>query len=612
MNKTEFFDKLKNGAKWDVGVSIARTNPLPLDANSVFESTEDLENYIKTNPLAYPGQIAVVIGDTTTDAYIIGKEVGSDTAEYRKLASASSTGDVAADISNLQTAVNKLTGYFDDTGKAKSATQADNATTLDNHPADYFATKSDLDTEVKARSDADTAISGKIGDLTTLTTTEKGSIVGAVTEVKGEVGTKYNYTNIVGLNDAQGEANTQVYSKSRVDQIVSSLQDAINGNKTTYVVDVYDNADSEADPKPSGLVQLLTADGAADKYKLGDAILIREQNKPDYWISNVGLPAKDATVAEGSTQVGTFEITPLEAKVQIDDSELGKNIDDKIKAFNTSTVQPIVTNVTNLTATVSDNKTAADTGIKEAKDAAAKALTDAKAYTDGKVTDINTTISGLTASISANTSAIGTATTSEAAGTGLTKRIEDVEAKADANEASINSLKQSTASATGLAEDAAPTVSLAATSDGKLAFNFGIPKGAAGERGASIFVAKINVLSQTDVNRTDIVNGADVRVGDTIFDNNGDAYTVESVADTTVHVSQAIADYNIKGKAGAAATLNAGTIGVDITKDASISMGGTENARTLDINLPAITAAEFNANGALVFTTNIPDTTAGK
>ena len=29
MTREEFFDKLNNGAKWDVGVAINRTNPLP-------------------------------------------------------------------------------------------------------------------------------------------------------------------------------------------------------------------------------------------------------------------------------------------------------------------------------------------------------------------------------------------------------------------------------------------------------------------------------------------------------------------------------------------------------------------------------------------------------
>ena len=50
MTLTEFFNKLKNGARWDVGVSINRSNALPLDANSVFKTLEDAQNYAAGNP----------------------------------------------------------------------------------------------------------------------------------------------------------------------------------------------------------------------------------------------------------------------------------------------------------------------------------------------------------------------------------------------------------------------------------------------------------------------------------------------------------------------------------------------------------------------------------
>ena len=67
MNKTDFFNKLSGGAKWDVGVSIARGNPVPLDANSVFESLEAANTYL-AGVLAYPGQFIAVVADGNTDA----------------------------------------------------------------------------------------------------------------------------------------------------------------------------------------------------------------------------------------------------------------------------------------------------------------------------------------------------------------------------------------------------------------------------------------------------------------------------------------------------------------------------------------------------------------
>ena len=77
MTIDEFFDNLKSGARWDVGVSINRSNSLPLDANSVFSSLADAENYAKGTPAegtlanAYPGQILAVVTSEETIVYYI-------------------------------------------------------------------------------------------------------------------------------------------------------------------------------------------------------------------------------------------------------------------------------------------------------------------------------------------------------------------------------------------------------------------------------------------------------------------------------------------------------------------------------------------------------------
>ena len=45
MTRTEFFEALGKVGLWDVGVSINRTTPLPLDKTSVFKSLEDAQAY---------------------------------------------------------------------------------------------------------------------------------------------------------------------------------------------------------------------------------------------------------------------------------------------------------------------------------------------------------------------------------------------------------------------------------------------------------------------------------------------------------------------------------------------------------------------------------------
>ena len=106
MTKTDFFDKLSKGARWDVGVSIARGNPLPLDANSVFASVEAAEAYI-AGVLAYPGQYITVVGENETTAYVIVTDAAGKLS-LRELATQTATGDVVKDVLALNNKVGTL------------------------------------------------------------------------------------------------------------------------------------------------------------------------------------------------------------------------------------------------------------------------------------------------------------------------------------------------------------------------------------------------------------------------------------------------------------------------------------------------------------------------
>ena len=140
MTREEFFNKLKTGAKWDVGVAINRTNPVPLDANEIFESIATMETYIKSNALAYPGQIVVVLGETETAAYLV-NAVGGEGKGYVKLAATTGSGDVGEELTKLAARVAVVEGYFEG-GIAKKAT----ADAAGNVIADTYATKAALAT----------------------------------------------------------------------------------------------------------------------------------------------------------------------------------------------------------------------------------------------------------------------------------------------------------------------------------------------------------------------------------------------------------------------------------------------------------------------------------
>lgn len=116
MTRTEFFNALKAGAVWDVGVSIHRTNPLPLDQLEIFETEQDLQTYIKTNKLAYPGQIVTLLEGNTTTVYVV-EEVGTD-AKLKELAATDDTNAALTKIENLL-------GYGEDYSGDSVKTQLD-------------------------------------------------------------------------------------------------------------------------------------------------------------------------------------------------------------------------------------------------------------------------------------------------------------------------------------------------------------------------------------------------------------------------------------------------------------------------------------------------------
>jgi len=105
MTREEFFAAKNAGALWDVGVSINRTNPLPLDKNAVFDTLENAQAYAE-GVLAYPGQFIAVVGETAVDGYLIVK--AGTGAELRKLASQTASGDIVSDLNSLATRVSGL------------------------------------------------------------------------------------------------------------------------------------------------------------------------------------------------------------------------------------------------------------------------------------------------------------------------------------------------------------------------------------------------------------------------------------------------------------------------------------------------------------------------
>lgn len=89
INKS-FFDALLDAkaAKWSAGVAFDRSNPLPLDQWSVFQTKDDAVAYVTSNAKAYPGQliaysdtngemIACIVTQNIDGTVLTIKEIGS-------------------------------------------------------------------------------------------------------------------------------------------------------------------------------------------------------------------------------------------------------------------------------------------------------------------------------------------------------------------------------------------------------------------------------------------------------------------------------------------------------------------------------------------------------
>ena len=205
MTREEFFDKLNNGAKWDVGVAINRTNPLPLDANEIFDSIASMEGYIKSNALAYPGQIVVVLGETETAAYLV-NAVGGEGKGYTKLAATTGSGDVGEELTRLAQRVSAIEGYFEG-GVAKKAT----ADAEGNVISSTYATQTALATAEQNIESNSTAISQAQDDITAL----QGTVDTLMPKAGGE------FTGAITVQAPTGDMNPA--TKKYVDDAISGI-----------------------------------------------------------------------------------------------------------------------------------------------------------------------------------------------------------------------------------------------------------------------------------------------------------------------------------------------------------------------------------------------------
>ncbi len=313
MTREEFFEKLTNGAKWDVGVAINRTNPVPLDANSVFESLDALTAYATTNALAYPGQVVSVLGTEEIAAYLI-KTTGEG-ALISKLAASSASGDISADVEALKTQVANIINGTQVVGAATKATQDGEgnvisttyatATALDGVKTTAEKGVSDAAIAKAAADAAKEAADAKVGAVSLASGVENGTVKLTVDGVDTEVAVKglgsAAYT-AADAYDAAGTAkglvdahNVSAEAHADIRETITALAEKVSGRATNYV---YKN-DQDAD--------YIAAVGKAGSFIVGDTIYFTDTNISDQWVIKVNATAPYYEFQDIETEKPSFD-----------------------------------------------------------------------------------------------------------------------------------------------------------------------------------------------------------------------------------------------------------------------------------------------------------------
>lgn len=269
--RENFFDSLQKGAKWDVGVSINRTNPLPLDQYSVFKSESDLDTYIK-GAFAYPGQLVAVVEEEGTAIYYLTQnkievkdETGAVTETKYELIKEEVGSMPAVDDSSIEVVTDAVTGE-----ETLTLVGFDNA---------------------KAGASLVKGTDGKISwvDIS-------GGFTTDITDVKTKTGdlNKVVFGNVEGNKDKDGNAKYDLNTYLEND---NSLIDQVNNLKAKFneMGGVFNFAGSFTSAE--------FANEKAENYDIGDVVLV--DTKDEYLcveknvVTTTYKPTEDDSIIEG-------------------------------------------------------------------------------------------------------------------------------------------------------------------------------------------------------------------------------------------------------------------------------------------------------------------------
>lgn len=159
-------------------LSIRRGNPFPIDEYSVWYDKTQLEEYAKTSPVSYVGQIVVFVNEeeSTVEAYMIQNVAGN----LVKLAATTESGDLADDVLALQGKVSNIEAILGTKGEESGITASTVWSAIEEVNAAYkagdAAINQNLSDNYYNKTETDSQIDSKIATAVGATYKPAGSI----------------------------------------------------------------------------------------------------------------------------------------------------------------------------------------------------------------------------------------------------------------------------------------------------------------------------------------------------------------------------------------------------------------------------------------------------
>lgn len=485
-----FFDALESGATWAAGVAFQRSNPLPLDKYSVFETRALAESYATTNAVAYPGQIVAFVEDGEMKVCVLAEVANEGEEQTYSLGLQEIGGKI--DLDNTSLSFNETTGLLEVSGFKGAATA-----TLPQKKVDSEGKESIEWVSIDAIVEGDGNTTYTVTPLVKNVGTEEAPIneiygftftpsEGSATEIKLDVYTKTEVDKkILGLEDAISKLNhfttkivtsidevtetsilyliksKDVEGKDNYDEYlyIEGQGAVLIGDTSTDLSDYYNK--TEIDNKVKDINELITEEVStlenslySGSYVKGDETISSDIAESDRDASRLITPAEIAKLSalvlgeDGSVGVsGTISadnVTGLDTRIEsVVTGENGLKIESGAQV---NKIEKVIFNGTEATiadkvATITGEyytKTETDAKIKTVSDTLAEVQTtanSAKSTAEANTTELNTlkgTVDGHTTSINKNSSDIAALVTKVAIEEGKVGTLETtVAGKAD-------------------------------------------------------------------------------------------------------------------------------------------------------------------------------------